>query len=230
LVLINRNNSFKQPGSQKGKLSRVQMYRETLIAFEQKIHQAKTGLEATKIFLRNENYDEELISVTQSILYSSTALLRAGLGYEMELLNIEKAIHLSQNFTTLLSDLFPCNSKEEQKIFAFLTQRETNWEALPDVLPVLIKRATELEQSLHNYPYKNHTLLKYHSENSNPGNYKESVAGESNIQEKIFRDQPCRYNYYWKHFFRHYSKSQPMFLLQSLLIPPFSIGRCIRRA
>ena len=170
LVLINRNNSFKQPGFQKGKLSTVEMYRETLIAFEQKIHQAKTGLEETKTFIKNENYTEALVNVTQSILYSSTALLRAGFGYEMKPLNIEKAIHLSQNFTTLLSDLFPGNTKEEQEIFAFLTQRETNREALPVVLPVLIKRATELKQSVHNYLYKNHTLLKYNPENSNSGN------------------------------------------------------------
>jgi len=170
LVLINRNNSFKQPGSPKGKLSTVEMYRETWLAFEQKIHQAKTDLEATKVFFKNENYGEALVNVAQSILYSSTALLRAGFGYEMELLPIEKAIHLSQNFTTLLSDLFPGNTKEEQEIFAFLTQRETNREALPVVLPVLIKRATELKQSLHNYLYKNHTLLKYNPENSNPGN------------------------------------------------------------
>jgi hypothetical protein len=170
LVLINRNNSLKQPGSQKGTLSTVEMYRETWIAVEQKIHQAKRCLEETKVSFKNENYVEALVNVAQSILHSSTALLRAGFGYEMEPIPIEKAIHLSQNFTSLLSGLFPGNSKEEQEIFAFLTQRETNKEALPRVLPVLTKRATELKQSVHNYLCKNHTLLKYNPGNPNPDN------------------------------------------------------------
>lgn len=170
LVLINRNNSFKQPNVQKGKLARIEMYRETRLAVEQKIHQAKTCLEETKVFLKNENYAEALVTVAQSILLTSTALLRAGFGYEMEGLSIEKALHLSQNFTSLLSGLFPGNTKEEKEILALLTRKDTDREVLPATLPVLIKRATELNQSVQNYLYKNNTLLKYDPENPIIGN------------------------------------------------------------
>lgn len=169
LVLINRNNSLSQTDAANDKSAKVELNSETWLAADQNIHHSKKHLEQAKDYFKNVDYGESLASVTQSILHASKALLCAGLGYEIEPLHLEKAIRLSLHFTRILSDLFPANTQEERVIYACLTQRETNKEALPALLPVLIHRATELKQTVHNYLYKNNTLLQYDPEKPDPG-------------------------------------------------------------
>jgi len=161
ILLINRNNNFMQLQPQQQKTDTVAMFTETYNDIKKCLDNAKALLEEA-----NDKWALQPFVVTLQLIRNASkqiikAFIYTGLGYNADDVSLEAMITLSENFSTVIPMLFPCNTPEEDHLYLLLTDKATLTNLQPETLLILFARIKELKQKVNDYLFKNGTLLKY---------------------------------------------------------------------
>jgi len=161
ILLINRNNNFMQLPPQQKKSDTGAMFTETYNDIKRCLDNAKALLAEANDKWALQPYAVNLTIIRNSAKEIIKAFIYTGLGYNANDLTLETMMILSENFSTVIPGLFPCNTPEEHHLYLLLTDKVTLTNLQAETLLILFGRIKELKQKVNDYLFKNGTLLKY---------------------------------------------------------------------
>jgi hypothetical protein len=160
ILLINRDNSFAQLPPQNKKTDILPASKHTLDVVKEKMDKAKSLLTLVQEQWTLQPYGATLRLIKEAATEILKALLITGLGYDAACCSIEMMMKLSENFTTIPTEMFPANTAEEKDIYSLLTAETAPEKINHGNMLLLLNRVKELKQKVNDYRFKNQTLLK----------------------------------------------------------------------
>ncbi|MEI9911757.1 MAG: hypothetical protein WDO71_20175 [Bacteroidota bacterium] len=122
ILLINRDNSLSQLLPQKKKTDILPVSKETFVTIKEGLDKAKSLLAAIQEQWPSQSYDLTLQTIREAAGEIMKALIKTGLGYEARNCSVATMIKLTENFSDMVSVLFPGNTAEERQLYLLLTE------------------------------------------------------------------------------------------------------------
>ncbi|HVT84422.1 MAG TPA: hypothetical protein VHD35_04425 [Chitinophagaceae bacterium] len=160
ILLINRDNSFAQLPLQNKKTDILPTSQQTLTAIKEKMDKAKSLLVSVHDQWTFQPYSVTLAAIKEAATEILRALMATGIGFDALGSSVEMMIKLSENFTTIPTELFPANTAEEKNIYSLLTDETSPEKINHHTIMMLFSRVKELKQKVSDYRFSNQTLLK----------------------------------------------------------------------